>query len=424
MGLGKAFTRNLVYQATNTTSGASNTYTVFTDGGPGMYADWSFGEYHYLGGMNIPGAWRAATLLSGLMGRIPWDAFRDLGPDPLNKIEPLPALLRQPAPPDTRMTTMSSLALDLLWEGNAIALVATRDSNGWPTSILPIPARWVHVRRAQQADVAILQLPVGAIIYQIANIWYSSDDIIHIKGPCRPGALRGTGVLENHLPTTLQLAMELERQAAQVGKQGVPSGLLKSSNPDMTAEEATDIKTAWLASQRDRTVAVLNETTDFLPLAWNPSETQLLEARKFSLHELALIFGIDPSWLGVSGASMTYSNVEQEAINLIKFSLGDHVARFEEAFTNAMPRGTQAKANLDFLLRGDTLTRFRAHEIGIRAGFLTRNEARLLEDRPPLTAQEEANIQMFNKPLPQEQIKGNTAARSVSDEDDSLERGD
>jgi HK97 family phage portal protein len=423
MGLGRFFTRNLVYEATNTFSGATNTYTIFTDGGPGMYADWSLGEYHYLGGMNIPGAWRAATLLSDIIGGLPWNAFRDLGPDPTNLITPTPPLLMQPCPPDTRMTTFSSLALDLIWEGNAIALIAARNASGFPTAILPIPARWVHVRRVQQADISTMQLPIGEIIYQIANEWYPASEVIHIKGPCRPGALRGTGVLENHLPTTLTLATELERQAGNVGKMGVPSGVLKSSDPDMTPDDAAALKVAWLANQRDKTIAVLNDTTDFTPLAWNPTETQLIEARKFSLHEIALIFGLDPSWLGVSGASMTYSNIEQEAINLIKFSVGGHLSRFEGAFTNAFPRGTQAKANLDSLLRSDTLTRFHAHEIGIRAGFLTRDEARALEDRPKLTEAQKleflppkdpnAPADSTVPPMPPEAIKGNLTSRAA-----------
>lgn len=390
MGLGSLFTRNIKYVATNTVTGDTNTYTLITDGGPGMYADWAYGEYQ--GGMSLPGAWRAATLLSNLLGSVPWEAFRDLGPAPINKILPTPPLLSQPSPPDTVVTTFSSLALDLIWEGNAIGIIAARGRDGWPTAIAPVPACYVHVKRAGQPDFENYGIPIGSVIYGIGNEWYTSDQVIHIKGPCRPGALRGMGVLETHLMGSLKLSKELERQAGTMGAQGVPTGLLKSTAPDITTDEMTELKVSWMANQRDRTVAVLNDTTDFQPLSWNPSETQLLDARRFSLVETALIFGLDPSWLGVSSNSMTYSNVEMEAINLVKFSLGGHLARFEAAFTAAMPRGTQAKANLDALLRADKLTRYQSYEIGIRSGFLTEDEVRGGEDMPPLTATQKAAV--------------------------------
>lgn len=411
MGLGRLFNRNIQYSVTDTVTGATDAFTVVTDGSPGMYADWSYGAYR--GGMSLPGAYRASILLSDLLGAVPWHAYRERATGPLERINPTPPLLLQPAPPDSRMTTFSSSALDLIWEGNAVSLIAARSRDGWPTATVPVPACNVNVRRVGQSDIGTFNLPLGAIVYEIGNSWYPSDDVIHVKGPCAPGALRGLGVLENHLRGALALSGELDRQARSVGNAGVPTGVLKSTDPDLDKDTAAELKTSWLASQRDRTVAVLNETTDFVPLAWNPTETQLLEARRFSLHEIALIFGIDPSWLGVTGASMTYSNVEQEAINLIKFSLGGHLARFESAYTLALPRGTQAKANLDAILRSDTLSRYQAHEIGVRAGFLTKDEARALEDRPPLTPAQIAAEAPPAAPAPAP--PAGTAARSFKD---------
>jgi len=100
---------------------------------------------------------------------------------------------------------------------------------------------------------------------------------------------------------------------------------------------------------------------------------------------MALIFGLPSSFLGADQASRTYSNVQEEAINLIKFSLGGHLARFEQALTQLLPRGTWVKANLDSILRSDTKTRYEAHAIALGSKFLTVDEVRELEDRPPLT---------------------------------------
>lgn len=377
--LGELFTRSTTYVATNSVTGASETFVVVD----GLAPDWSHGSYE--GAMSIPGVWRASTLLADLIGQLPWHGYRARGGGATEQLDPPPILVDTPCPGETRMSTFSSMAMDLLMHGNAIAIIAARDRGGWPTAILPVPAEYVQVRRATQAD-GYMGVPRGTVLYSVGTDVYPAADVVHIKGISRPGALRGMSVLEAHLNKTMRLADEQARQARQLGNLGIPAGLLKSTDPDFDEDDARELKTGWLRNTRDRTIQVLNATTEFEALAWDPTETQLLDARKFSLHEIALIFGLSPSWLGVAGASMTYSNLESEWLNLVRASLGGHLARFEQGLSAHLPRGTWAKANLDALVRGDTQARYTAHEIGIRAGFLTEDEARAYEDLPPLTA--------------------------------------
>lgn len=338
----------------------------------------------YRGGMGIPGAWRASVMLSDLLGSVPWHGFRSRAGRRMEMLDPTPQLLEQPNPPDTRMTTFSGWALDLIWEGNAIGVIAARNAEGWPTAAVAVPARSVGVRRVTSA--AQSSLPVGSLEYRIGSLTFGESEVIHIKGPAAPGSLRGMGVLEAHL-NTLDLAKEQGRQARSISQHGVPTGVLKSENPDLTQPEADKLKTRWLNAQRDRTIAVLNATTSFEALSWNPEELQLVEARKFTLTELELIFGLPVGWLGGMNSARQYSNIEQDAVNLLKFSLGGHLARFEQTLSLHMPRGTQSKANLDALLRPDTLTRYQAHEVALRNEFLTVDEVRELEDRQPLPPQ-------------------------------------
>jgi HK97 family phage portal protein len=377
MGLGRLFTRSTRYTATDTVTGQSATFTVVDSLAP----DWPSSGYR--GGMGIPGAWRAAVLLSDLLGQVPWDAWRQPLGRPEVKLEPTPPLLEQPAPPDTRMSSFSSLALDLIWHGNAVGIVAARNAFGWPTALTLVSALSVQVRRVPANDPS--PIPAGQLEYKIGDMLLGSQDVVHIKGPCEPGALRGMGVLETHL-NTLTLATEQARQARSVTAHGVPTGILKTANPDLTDDEAADLKATWLQNQRDRTVAVLNPSTEFVPLSWTPEQTQLVEARKMTINELELVFGLPVGWLGGMNSARQYSNIEQDAVNLIKFSLGGHLARFEQTFSLALPPMIHARANLDAVLRADTLTRYQAHQIGIDAGFLTVDEARDLEHRAPLAA--------------------------------------
>jgi HK97 family phage portal protein len=160
---------------------------------------------------------------------------------------------------------------------------------------------------------------------------------------------------------------------------------VKVRNPDATRKEMQDTKTQWQAAFRDRTVAVTNQGTEpFQPIAWKPEEAQMLESRQFDIHTWALIFGMPLRLLGVEQTSRTYQNVEHENSELLTFTMGGHLGRFEQTLSLHRPEGEWAKANLDSILRSDTNARYEAHKTALDAGFLTVEEVRDIEDRPPL----------------------------------------
>lgn len=395
MGLGKLFPRPERPVAHERAAGAG--FQVVIDG---VNANWPMTAYR--GGMSIPAAWRAALLLSDMLGSVPWQAKRKRAGKPLETIEPTPWLLEQPAPPDTQMTTFSSWALDLIWHGNAIAVVADRDANGYPTACYPVPADWVGVRRKVGPDYALSQLPAGPIEYSVGGKTYSRHEIIHIKGPCAPGALRGFGVLEAHMNGTLATVQEQERQVSNLAINGVPTGVLKTTNPDATPAAMRATKAAFVQQQRDRTIAMLNATTEFEPIAWNPEQMQMVEARKFSDIQIANIFGIPTSFVGADQASKVYSNVEQEGISLLRYSLRGHLARFEQTLSLCFPRGTRVEADLTEVLRADTLTRYQAYAIALDKKFATPDEIRNKEGDPPLTAAQKAEL---TPPVPEPAVE-------------------
>jgi HK97 family phage portal protein len=378
MGLGQVFHRDLHFDVTDTNTGQVVHDYIVT--GTGAYPNWEQGAYG--GAMAIPGAWRASILLSDLLGRIPWHRYRMGGSGTPERLPGSP-LLEQPCPPQTRMTSFAAWGLDLLFHGNAIGLVSARDRQGYPTAISPVSAKSVYVRRAERDDRT--GAPPGTVVYQIGNKWYRSDDVFHVMGPSEPGQLRGMGVLECHLRGTLALAGTLAEQARSVSDAAVPSLVMQSLNPDLDATEAAALKLAVQTSQRTRSPLVVGPSVEVTPIAWNPSETQLIEARKLSLVEIANLFGLDADRLNAAQTSRTYQNVEQAGITFLRDSAGGWIARFEQTLSLAFPRGTWVEANLDNELRADTKTRYEAHAIAITSGILTRDEVRAIENRPPLT---------------------------------------
>lgn len=389
MGFGKLLTRAQRPAAEHVRQ-AGDVFQMIIDGTPQTFPTTLF-----RGGLSLPGAWRATLKISDAIGSVPWHLWREDGDGkPVEKL-PRPLLLEQPAPPDERMTTFSSWGMDLVWHGNAIGVWAARDANGIPTAVLPIPADQVGVRRIGWE--AMSALPVGAIEYQIAGQKFAPWEILHIKGPCRPSDVRGFGVLEAHLSGltgenagTLDLAKALQIQAQSVSQHGVPTGYLKSDNPDLLQTEADDLKAKWLAAQANaRTIAVLNATTSFTPLAWKPDEMQLLEARKMSLLEQALVFGVQPSDLGVETSNRTYRNDNAEDVKFVKWGLRGHISRFQSALSAAFPAGQCVIADLDDYTLPDPLERAQAAQIRLQSKQTTQNEERSLEGRPPVEGGDE-----------------------------------
>lgn len=397
MGLGRQLAplleRNITYDVTNTITGAKATHTIITDGGPGMYPGWNIGQ-NYRGGMGIPAAWRLALLIANQLGRIPWQAFREVQGSPPVKILPPPPLLARPVGKmDTALGAFRSWGLDRLWHGNAVGVIVETNAQGWPTAATPVSAEFVQVALVGFNDPQVpASFAPGEIAYLINGKWYHQAEVIHFKGPCAPGALRGMGVLEEHF-ALMDRSRKLDEAASSVDSSAVPTGVLKSLNPDLSATEAADLKSSWQNSQRTRSVAVLNPLTEFVPIAWNPTETQLLESRNYSLIEWANIFGINVTYAGGQNASRVYANIVDQGMDLLRFgAVGDIIAEFEATLTELLPRGNYVKGNVDHLLRADTKGRYEAHAIGIAAGFITRDEVRELEERPALTTVQKAEI--------------------------------
>lgn len=361
----------------------------FNDGFAGEYGGSQANMWVYRGALRIPAVWKATLLVAELLAQVDWDAFSTHGNDEPVKID-RPSLLEQPCPPDTRFTTLRSGMIDYLHDGNAVFIVAARNSVGVPTAVWPVPASWVGVRRINSKNANTTMLPIGAIEYQVGTRTFSSDDVIHVKGPCAPGALRGAGVLEMFLSGTFATAHEQEREAQKMARHGVPAGILKFLNDNIPNSPAVDGTTptgptmaqrmqnaadSWLAARDHSGVAVINSAVDFTPLAWNPDQMQMIQARQFTLTQIANIMRVPPQFVGAqpAGNSLTYATSETGGKELLRDTMGGHFAQWKQTLSLALPRGTNAVPNLDQFIQSTMLERFQAYAVGVDAGFLKPN---------------------------------------------------
>jgi HK97 family phage portal protein len=323
----------------------------------------------YRGALRIPGVLRATMLRANLVSQTEWDAWTTHGVDQPVKADPRPPLLERPFPGDTRVTTLRSAMLDYIHDGNAVFIVSARNSFGIPISGLPVPASQVGVRRITPANVGTTFLPLGSVEYNVGGQTFDSSDVIHVKGLCAPGALRGAGVLELALSGTFATAREQEAQAQRMSRHGVPSGILKVSSDSAEGNDPVkmaEFAQAWVQARDINGVAAMNSAVDFQPLAWNPNDMQMIEARQFTLLEIALIMGVPPKFVGASGGDpLNYSTSETEGKDLLRFTVSSDFEAFEQAFSAALQRGTTVRFDRTAFEQPGLLERFQAYAISV-----------------------------------------------------------
>jgi HK97 family phage portal protein len=389
--LKRQFQGSVVYTNTGYVDSLGRVGRFFEGNWAGVYVD----QDTMLG---VPAIWRGITLISDAIGAMPLHAYRG---DTL--VKPTPNILLRPNPPCIRMETIAAMASALLIHGNYIAVLGEPGANGLPESFYPVEPNRVNVSRDN-----------GRMIYMIDGRQYDQSQILHIKNFSMPGALVGVGILGAQKQALGKL-IAINEYASRYFDGGVsPSAILKSANPDLTQEEADALKAAWMSmySSRNRAPAVLNSSTEFQVLSDNAQEAQLIEAQQQALVEASNILGLPAYYLGAPNSSRTYSNVEQENLQLIRWSIQPIAQRIEEALSDLLVRGQVAKFNFDSLLRTDTLSRYQAHQIAISNGFLTVDEVREMEKREGLDDSENAL---------KDEISDDTDLDDIDDESESEE---
>jgi HK97 family phage portal protein len=320
--------------------------------------------------LSVPAIWRATTMISDSVGVMPLQAYRND-----QKLEPTPRLLERPNPLETRVETISAMVAALILHGNYVAILGEPGPSGYPESIYPVAPERVTIYKRD-----------GRKYFRIDEIEYNSDQIFHIKGFSLPGDVAGIGIVAAQRQGVGAAVAVMEYAARYFNGGAMPSYAIKSSNPDLTEDEADLLKIKWMEHYggKSRIPAILNASTDIEPLTANANDSQLVEARNMAVSDSANIVGVPGNMVGAPNTSRTYSNVEAQGLEYLRTSIAPITTRIESTFTDYLPRGQEAKFNYDSLLRADTYTRYQAHKLALDAGFLTVDEIRELEDLPPL----------------------------------------
>ena len=272
-----------------------------------------------------------------------------------------------------RETLMSHL---LLW-GNAYAQII-RDGRGRVLGLYPLLPNRMSVNRNNQ----------GELVYQYEKdgqtYFLRSYEVLHIPGLGFDGLIGYSPIAM--AKNAIGMAIATEEYGAKFFDNGAnPGGVLE--HPGVVKDPAR-IRESWNAvyqgSSNAHRVAVLEEGMKFQSIGIPPEQAQFLETRKFQLNEIARIFRIPPHMIGDLEKS-SFSNIEQQSLEFVMYTLDPWVVRWEQAiqralFTENEKRQYFVKFNVDGLLRGDYQSRMNGYAVGRQNGWLSANDIRELEN--------------------------------------------
>jgi HK97 family phage portal protein len=288
-----------------------------------------------------------------------------------------------------RETLMSHL---LLW-GNAYAQII-RDGRGNALALYPLlPDRMTVDRTSAGKLYYEYRTDTGTVILR-------NEEILHIPGLGFDGLLGYSPIAM--AKNAIGMAIACEEYDAKFFANGAnPGGVLE--HPGVVKDPAR-VRESWNAvyqgSENAHRVAVLEEGMKFQSIGIPPEQAQFLETRKFQINEIARIFRIPPHMVGDLEKS-SFSNIEQQSLEFVKYTLDPWVVRWEQAIQKSLilpseKRTYFVKFNVDGLLRGDYASRMNGYATGRQNGWLSTNDIRELENLNRIPEELGGNLYLIN----------------------------
>ena len=163
----------------------------------------------------------------------------------------------------------------------------------------------------------------------------------------------------------------------------------------------------------------------YTPIAISPEQAQFLETRKFQINEIARIFRVPPHMLADLEKS-SISNIEQQSLEFVKYTLDPWVIRWEQAMNKSLlldseKRTVFTKFNVDGLLRGDYASRMTGYATARQNGWMSANDIRELENLDRIPAEQGGDLYLINGAMTKLADAGafaNTAATETEEPSD------
>lgn len=293
----------------------------------------------------------------------------------------VPALIRNVEDTVGLDTWLGQIAYGLVTRGNAVGRVSAAGQSG------PLMIEW--------ADQWSSFGNGDDDPWFINGRQFGPRSVQQVRWIVPPGKRLGLSPIEHY--ASMVRAGLAAQEYANIGRGGgLPlAEITNTALSEMPAELITAVQTKAAASFASGQPFVHGKDWKLEAVNIPPNQIQFLETLKLSANAIASIYGIDPREIGGSASeSLTYTNDESRPLTRAH-NLRPYLVRIESAVNRWIAGPVYMKFNIDATIRADTKTRTDVVGAKIADGRMSVNEARALEDLPPVKGGD-----FFNVPSP------------------------
>ena len=319
----------------------------------------------------------------------------------------------EPNPEMTSFIFREILMRHLLLWGNAYAQII-RNGKGDIIALYPLMPNRMKVERDTKGQLYYEYQTMKEDAPTMKGAVYQLDpsEVLHVPGLGFDGLVGYSPIAM--AKNAIGLAIAAEEYGSKFYANGAaPSGVLEHPN---VLKDPAKVRDSWNAafggSSNAHRVAVLEEGMKYTPISISPNEAQFLETRKFQIDEIARIFRVPPHMVGDLEKS-SFSNIEQQSLEFVKYTLNPWVCRWEQALQRALLSDDEKgkyffRFNVEGLLRGDYQSRMQGYATARQNGWMSANDIRELENIDRIPAELGGDLYLVNgNMLPLSQVEQN-----------------
>jgi HK97 family phage portal protein len=358
----------------------------------------SFSNYNYdfnfAGSINIGGVdvnarsafqhsivYSCIRVLAESIGQLPVRLYKidDKGNrERVYKHDQLKVLTKQPNDYMTWQEMLELIVTHLNLNGNFFAYVNKRKTkNSFKIlEIIPIP----------NPSAVTIKMLRGRVTYEInedsiINLpkrVFTSDEILHIKGPSIDG-LKGVSPI-TQAARTIGLSMAAEKHGEEFfNNSATPNGIL-TSDQALSDAAMKRLQAGWnevhQGIKNSNKLAVLEEGLKYQNITVSNKDSQFMETRMFQKNEICAIFRV-PTQMVQAGDSK-YSNYEQAILSFHRDTLVPLINRIVQRLNIMIDSEYELDLDDSHIIRGDSKTQADVADIYFKMGTYTINEIRAL----------------------------------------------
>lgn len=330
-----------------------------------------------------PMIYAIVTKLVKAGARMPLKAY-EFGPDGETRRRvrgsTLEQLVRRPFPRGSRFALLAAIHYSRRVHGQALLLKVRPGVGAEPTELWPIPWRYVSVTRDERGPIAFA-VTIGTETHALGP-----EDVVHFDtfgggvSPLEP--LRRTLALDD-------AALNYQAQALANGANGgrVVFKTEQKLQQESIARLREDLAKIYTGSENAGRPIVVDQGLDAKSLFVTAADMELASQRVASREEVCAAYDVPPALFGL--ASATYASMIEYRKALhdsIAADLRDIEETLQAQLVDSEPvwDGMFLEHDTSELVRADLEARARAHMMLLQAGVETRNEARMVENLPPI----------------------------------------